>query len=254
MSGVSSRDYPNYQKTIEIISKETFETQVEKGSAWIGTPEEIRKAIAAYDREVGGFESASLQVNFGMIGQAEAEPSMRLFAREVMPYFRELKEAPMSVAAAATATACRRDIPTLEALYEAAGGVNFTPGWVPRKKPILWARAAVGVRPGALDLGGRQGRPRRRRPADRRLARRAPQPGDAQSRAGRQLRDQPHAGLRLPDDPARREGALAPALLACAARHHRRQGLVLDRQRREDADGDRRRRAHARLVLARPRP
>src|ERR671931_2252403 len=32
-----------------------------------------------------------------------------------------------------------RDIPTLEALYEAAGGVNFTPGWVPRKKPILWS-------------------------------------------------------------------------------------------------------------------
>ena len=31
-----------------------------------------------------------------------------------------------------------RDIPTLESLYEAAGGVNFTPGWVPRKKPILW--------------------------------------------------------------------------------------------------------------------
>ena len=36
MSGVSSRDYPNYQKTIEFISKETFESQVEKGVAWIG--------------------------------------------------------------------------------------------------------------------------------------------------------------------------------------------------------------------------
>jgi gentisate 1,2-dioxygenase len=31
-----------------------------------------------------------------------------------------------------------RDIPTLDTLYEAAGGLNFTPGWVPRKKPILW--------------------------------------------------------------------------------------------------------------------
>ena len=44
-------------------------------------------------------------------------------------------------AAAVTAPApslSGRDIPTLEALYEAAGGVNFTPGWVPRKKPILW--------------------------------------------------------------------------------------------------------------------
>jgi gentisate 1,2-dioxygenase len=32
-----------------------------------------------------------------------------------------------------------RDIPTLDSLYKAAGGLNFTPGWVPRKKPILWA-------------------------------------------------------------------------------------------------------------------
>jgi natural product biosynthesis luciferase-like monooxygenase protein len=88
MSGVSSRDYPNYQKMIQSISEETFESQVEKGAAWVGTPEEIRGAIESYDREVGGFESASLQVNFGMIGLAEAEQSMRLFAREVMPHFR----------------------------------------------------------------------------------------------------------------------------------------------------------------------
>ncbi len=87
MSGVSSRDYPNYQKTIQALSRETFESQVEKGAAWIGTPEEIRSAIEGYDRHVGGFESASLQVNFGMIDRAEAEQSMRLFAREVMPYF-----------------------------------------------------------------------------------------------------------------------------------------------------------------------
>ena len=38
--------------------------------------------------EVGGFESASLQVNFGMIPQPEAEASMTLFAREVMPHFK----------------------------------------------------------------------------------------------------------------------------------------------------------------------
>jgi alkanesulfonate monooxygenase SsuD/methylene tetrahydromethanopterin reductase-like flavin-dependent oxidoreductase (luciferase family) len=87
MSGMSSRDYPNYQKMIEGLSRETFESQVEKGLAWIGTPQEIRRAIDDYHRSVGGFECASLQVNFGMIGRAEAEASMRLFAREVMPYF-----------------------------------------------------------------------------------------------------------------------------------------------------------------------
>ena len=87
MSGVSSRDYPNYQKMIQSISEETFESQVEKSAAWVGTPSDIGNAIESYDREVGGFESASLQVNFGMIGCAEAEESMRLFAREVMPHF-----------------------------------------------------------------------------------------------------------------------------------------------------------------------
>jgi alkanesulfonate monooxygenase SsuD/methylene tetrahydromethanopterin reductase-like flavin-dependent oxidoreductase (luciferase family) len=87
MAGVSSRDYPNYQKMIESLARETFESQVEKGLAWIGTPGEIRNAIESYDRGVGGFESASLQVNFGMIGRAEAEASMLLFAREVMPHF-----------------------------------------------------------------------------------------------------------------------------------------------------------------------
>ena len=70
MSGVSSRDYPNYQKMIEGLSRETFESQVDKGLAWIGTPQEIRRAIDDYHRSVGGFECASLQVNFGMIGRA----------------------------------------------------------------------------------------------------------------------------------------------------------------------------------------
>ena len=50
-------------------------------------PDEIRKAITQYDAKVGGFESASLQVNFGIIPYAEAEASMKLFAREVMLHF-----------------------------------------------------------------------------------------------------------------------------------------------------------------------
>jgi len=87
MSGVASKDYPNYQKMIEFIAQENFESQVEKGAAWIGTPDDIRNAIEAYDAQVDGFESASLQVNFGMISQADAERSMTLFAQAVMPHF-----------------------------------------------------------------------------------------------------------------------------------------------------------------------
>jgi alkanesulfonate monooxygenase SsuD/methylene tetrahydromethanopterin reductase-like flavin-dependent oxidoreductase (luciferase family) len=88
MTGLASKDYPNYQKMIEFISKESFESQVAKGSAWIGTPEDIREAIAAYDKQVDGFESASLQINFGMIGQADAERSIKMFAQKVMPHFK----------------------------------------------------------------------------------------------------------------------------------------------------------------------
>ena len=87
MSGIASKDYPNYQNMIELLSKENFESQVAKGCAWIGTPDDIREAISAYNAQVDGFESASLQVNFGMISHADAERSMRLFAQEVMPHF-----------------------------------------------------------------------------------------------------------------------------------------------------------------------
>jgi alkanesulfonate monooxygenase SsuD/methylene tetrahydromethanopterin reductase-like flavin-dependent oxidoreductase (luciferase family) len=90
MSGVASKDYPNYKKMIEIISKETFESQVENGSAWIGTPDDIRRTISSYDAQVGGFEAASLQVNFGMISPADAERSIGLFARDVMPHFKSM--------------------------------------------------------------------------------------------------------------------------------------------------------------------
>ena len=40
---------------------------------------------------VGGFEVASLQVNFNDIAVEDAERSMRLFAEEVMPAVREAR-------------------------------------------------------------------------------------------------------------------------------------------------------------------
>ena len=85
--GVSSADYPNYDKLIEGLSRETFETQTAKGAAWIGTPETITTQIRDYHEMVGGFEIASLQVNFDVISLADAERSIRLFSDEVMPAF-----------------------------------------------------------------------------------------------------------------------------------------------------------------------
>jgi alkanesulfonate monooxygenase SsuD/methylene tetrahydromethanopterin reductase-like flavin-dependent oxidoreductase (luciferase family) len=85
--GLSSKDYPGYDKIIAGLAAETFESQVQKGAAWIGTPDEIAEHIAAYDALVGGFEIASLQVNFNTIPLDAAQRSMRLFAEKVMPRF-----------------------------------------------------------------------------------------------------------------------------------------------------------------------
>ena len=57
------------------------------GAAWVGTPDEIARTIATTQADFGGFEHASLQVNFNLMPFDEAIASMRLFAREVMPRF-----------------------------------------------------------------------------------------------------------------------------------------------------------------------
>jgi alkanesulfonate monooxygenase SsuD/methylene tetrahydromethanopterin reductase-like flavin-dependent oxidoreductase (luciferase family) len=84
---LSSADYPGYDKVIEGLRRETFETQVAKGAAWIGAPAEIEERIHEYQRLTGGFDSASLQVNFNTIPFAAAAESVRLFGRAVMPKF-----------------------------------------------------------------------------------------------------------------------------------------------------------------------
>jgi alkanesulfonate monooxygenase SsuD/methylene tetrahydromethanopterin reductase-like flavin-dependent oxidoreductase (luciferase family) len=88
--GLSSQDYPNYDKIIAGLAKETFDTQVAKGCAWVGAPDELVQRILAFNEEVGGFESASLQVNFNTIALDDAERSIRLFAREVIPAVRRV--------------------------------------------------------------------------------------------------------------------------------------------------------------------
>jgi len=83
----TSKDYAGYDKMVTELSKETIETQVASGSAWVGTPAEIIDQIASYNEAMGGYDSASLQVNFNTIGYAEAERSVRTFTEKVMPHF-----------------------------------------------------------------------------------------------------------------------------------------------------------------------
>jgi alkanesulfonate monooxygenase SsuD/methylene tetrahydromethanopterin reductase-like flavin-dependent oxidoreductase (luciferase family) len=88
LEGTSSTDYPGYDKLIANLDKETFDSQLAKNVAWIGTPETITKQIVALRDELGEFDIASLQVNFSRLSFDDASRSMRLFAREVMPKFR----------------------------------------------------------------------------------------------------------------------------------------------------------------------
>jgi alkanesulfonate monooxygenase SsuD/methylene tetrahydromethanopterin reductase-like flavin-dependent oxidoreductase (luciferase family) len=82
-----SKDYRDYDRSMSTMSRSNFEEQIEKGSVWVGTPDEIKAIIARFVDFMGSFEHASLQINFGNMDCADALRSMRLFASEVMPAF-----------------------------------------------------------------------------------------------------------------------------------------------------------------------
>lgn len=85
--GTASKDYKGYGDSIGRMKNFTLENQIEARGALVGTPDEIKDIIRNLEDKVGKFESASLQINFGTLPLAEAQKSMRLFAREVMPAF-----------------------------------------------------------------------------------------------------------------------------------------------------------------------
>jgi alkanesulfonate monooxygenase SsuD/methylene tetrahydromethanopterin reductase-like flavin-dependent oxidoreductase (luciferase family) len=83
-TGTSSADYKDYDKKYERLSQQTMESLIASGSALIGTPAEARESLIALNERIGGFEHASLQVNFHLLPQAEALRSLDLFGREVI--------------------------------------------------------------------------------------------------------------------------------------------------------------------------
>src|SRR6476619_7172224 len=91
---VQSKDYRDYDKSMSKMSESNFEDQIEKGSVWVGTPDEIRQNIARFSDFMGPFEHASLQINFGHMGYEDARRSMQLFASEVLPDFLPAHAAP----------------------------------------------------------------------------------------------------------------------------------------------------------------
>jgi alkanesulfonate monooxygenase SsuD/methylene tetrahydromethanopterin reductase-like flavin-dependent oxidoreductase (luciferase family) len=85
--GASTKDYPGYDKLVEVLSKEDVHTQRAKSAAFVGSPEDCCDMIADYERQVGSFDIASLQVNTRMMPADKAHASMELFGREVLPKF-----------------------------------------------------------------------------------------------------------------------------------------------------------------------
>jgi len=70
---------------IEALAREDFESQVAKRAAWVGTRDRMVDLVHDYNDQVGGFDIASVQVNFNDPPLAEAEASMRLFGDKVLP-------------------------------------------------------------------------------------------------------------------------------------------------------------------------
>lgn len=82
-----SDNYKGYEKQAEHFKAITLETLIETGSAWVGSPAEVRDQIESFNDACGGFDYASLQVNFHLLPYAESLRSLTLFGEEVIPYF-----------------------------------------------------------------------------------------------------------------------------------------------------------------------
>lgn len=87
MDGEQSDDYKGYDKMIAALKQEDLDTQMEKCSAWVGTPDDIVEIVREYNRQCGGFDDASLQVNFTTVPHEDAVKSVKLFGEKVIPQF-----------------------------------------------------------------------------------------------------------------------------------------------------------------------
>jgi len=76
-----------YDRMIDQLRRSTAADQIASSAAWIGSPNDIIAAIERCREAFGGFEHASLQVNFNMMPLTAAQVSMRLFSQKVMPRF-----------------------------------------------------------------------------------------------------------------------------------------------------------------------
>jgi alkanesulfonate monooxygenase SsuD/methylene tetrahydromethanopterin reductase-like flavin-dependent oxidoreductase (luciferase family) len=87
LQGQQSKDYQGYDKMMQQMRTVDLDSMLASGGAWVGTPDDIREIIARVVDLSGGFEQASMQVNFVTLPFADARRSMELFSTAVMPHF-----------------------------------------------------------------------------------------------------------------------------------------------------------------------
>ena len=91
-SGMSAKDYPGYDKMVDILKKDDFDALRERKIALCGTPDRISDYINEYYNAVpGGTDIMSMQVNFHDIPIERAQASMKMFTDKVMPRFSKLE-------------------------------------------------------------------------------------------------------------------------------------------------------------------
>ncbi|MFD0884364.1 LLM class flavin-dependent oxidoreductase [Streptosporangium algeriense] len=86
--GASSKDYPGYREMIDKLAADDFHSVLARSAALVGTPDDILEQVWRLHDLAGGFEVASLQVNFSMLDPGLARESVELFGRRVLPRLR----------------------------------------------------------------------------------------------------------------------------------------------------------------------
>jgi natural product biosynthesis luciferase-like monooxygenase protein len=86
--GRASGNYAGYDRVVTAVRSQTPDTLREGRVAFVGSPAEVIEQVR-FARETFGEVEPSMQVNFGGISTQEATRTLELFAREVMPAFRD---------------------------------------------------------------------------------------------------------------------------------------------------------------------
>lgn len=85
VEGSTSEDYPGYDRMIASMAKDDCQSLMERSAALVGTPDDIVRQFSEFYEECGGFDIASLQVNFSSLNPEKAKSSLERFSREALP-------------------------------------------------------------------------------------------------------------------------------------------------------------------------